>query len=61
LEACSLFFFGMRLTSHLRATALSPPSLLKPWRKIMWTNGWLPIDETSADGLVILTPDPERN
>lgn len=40
---------------------IKPIDLLKNLKpEYVEENGWLPIDETNTDGLVILTPDPER-
>ncbi len=40
---------------------IKPIDLLKNLKQeYVEENGWLPIDETNIDGLVILTPDPER-
>lgn len=40
---------------------VKPMDLLKNLKQdYVLSNGWMPIDETKEDGLVIITPDPER-
>jgi type II secretory ATPase GspE/PulE/Tfp pilus assembly ATPase PilB-like protein len=44
-----------------KAERVKPMDLLKNLKQeYVESNGWLPIDETTADGLIIMTPDPER-
>lgn len=44
-----------------KAERIKPIDLLKNLKQeYVEENGWLPIDETNTDGLIILTPDPER-
>lgn len=53
-------FFGVPY-EPFKADRVKPMDLLKNLKQeYVESNGWLPIDETGADGLVILTPDPER-
>jgi type II secretory ATPase GspE/PulE/Tfp pilus assembly ATPase PilB-like protein len=52
-------FFGVPYENY-RADRIKPAHLLKNLKQeFVLSNGWLPIDETNDDGLVILTPDPE--
>lgn len=44
-----------------KADRIRPIDLLKNMKQeYVIENGWLPIDETATDGLIILTSDPER-
>lgn len=53
-------FFGVPYEAY-KVERIKPMELLKNLKQeYVESNGWLPIDETNADGLVILTPDPER-
>ena len=53
-------FFGVPY-EPFKGDRIKPSELIKNLKQdYVESNGWLPIDETSADGLVILTPDPER-
>ena len=53
-------FFGVPY-EPFKGDRIKPTELIKNLKQdYVESNGWLPIDETSADGLVILTPDPER-
>lgn len=53
-------FFGVPY-EPFKVDRVKPMELLKNLKQeYVESNGWLPIDETGADGLVILTPDPER-
>jgi type II secretory ATPase GspE/PulE/Tfp pilus assembly ATPase PilB-like protein len=53
-------FFGVPYEAY-KAERVKPMDLLKNLKQeYVESNGWLPIDETAADGLVIMTPDPER-
>lgn len=52
-------FYGVRYERH-RPDRIKPMDLLKNLRReFVESNSWLPIDD-SADGLVVLTLDPER-
>jgi len=52
-------FFGVPYEPH-RADRLRPMNLLKNLKyEYVQANGWVPIDETREEGLVIMTPDPE--
>jgi len=52
-------FFGVPYEPY-RADHVRPMNLLKHLKHdYVQSNGWLPIDETREEGLVILTPDPE--
>jgi type II secretory ATPase GspE/PulE/Tfp pilus assembly ATPase PilB-like protein/GAF domain-containing protein len=52
-------FFGVPYEPH-RADRIRPMNLLKNLKhEYVQANGWLPIDETREEGLLILTPDPE--
>ena len=53
-------FFGVPY-EPFKVDRVKPTDLLKNLKQeYVESNGWLPIDETNTDGLVILTPDPER-
>jgi type II secretory ATPase GspE/PulE/Tfp pilus assembly ATPase PilB-like protein len=53
-------FFGVPV-EPFKHDRMKPIDLLKPLkREYVQANGWLPIDDTKEDGLVILTADPER-
>ena len=52
-------FFGVPYEPY-RADRIRPMSLLKHLKhEYVQSNGWIPIDETRDEGLIILTPDPE--
>lgn len=52
-------FFGVPL-ENFKVDRLKPMDLLKNLKPdYVMENGWIPIDETKEDGLVIITPDPE--
>jgi type II secretory ATPase GspE/PulE/Tfp pilus assembly ATPase PilB-like protein len=52
-------FFGVPYEPH-RPDRVRPMNLLKNLKlEYVQANGWLPIDETREEGLIILTPDPE--
>ncbi|MDZ4099431.1 MAG: ATPase, T2SS/T4P/T4SS family, partial [Methylophilaceae bacterium] len=52
-------FFGVPL-ENFKVDRLKPMDLLKNLKpEYVMENGWIPIDETKEDGLVIITPDPE--
>lgn len=52
-------FFGVPYEPY-RADRIRPMSLLKHLKQeYVQSNGWIPIDETRDEGLIILTPDPE--
>jgi type II secretory ATPase GspE/PulE/Tfp pilus assembly ATPase PilB-like protein len=52
-------FFNVPYEPH-RADRLRPMNLLRHLKhEYVQSNGWIPIDETREEGLVILTPDPE--
>lgn len=58
-SALSLFF-GVPY-EPFKTERIKPLELLKNLKQdYVEENGWLPIDDNSSDGLVILTPDPER-
>ena len=53
-------FFGVPY-EPFKVDRVKPMDLLKNLKQeYVESNGWLPIDETANDGLVILTSDPER-
>ena len=53
-------FFGVSL-EPFKADRVKPMDLLKNLKPdYVVANGWLPIDETKEEGLVILTTDPEK-
>jgi type II secretory ATPase GspE/PulE/Tfp pilus assembly ATPase PilB-like protein len=53
-------FFGVPYEPH-RPDRVKPMDLLKNLKQeYVAANGWVPIDENKEEGLVILTPDPER-
>ena len=53
-------FFGVPYESA-KADRVKPMDLLKNLKQeYVLSSGWMPIDETREEGLVILTPDPER-
>jgi len=53
-------FFGVPFEGF-KIDRIRPADLVKILkREYVEANGWLPIDETKEDGLVIMTPDPER-
>jgi type II secretory ATPase GspE/PulE/Tfp pilus assembly ATPase PilB-like protein len=52
-------FFGVPYEPY-RIDRLKPINLLRNLKQeYVQANGWIPIDETKEEGLVILTPDPE--
>lgn len=52
-------FFGVPYEPH-RPDRIRPSNLLKHLKKeYVQSNGWVPIDESREEGLVVLTPDPE--
>jgi type II secretory ATPase GspE/PulE/Tfp pilus assembly ATPase PilB-like protein len=53
-------FFGVSYEPH-KADRMKPMDLLKNLKQdYVLSSGWIPIDETREEGLIILTPDPER-
>jgi len=53
-------FFGVPYEAF-KQDRVKPMDLLRNLKlEYVQANGWLPIDETREDGLIILTPDPER-
>lgn len=53
-------FFGVAL-EPFKVDRVKPMDLLKNLKPdYVMSNGWLPIDETKEEGLVILTTDPEK-
>lgn len=53
-------FFGVPL-EPFKVDRVKPMDLLKNLKPdYVLSNGWIPIDETKEDGLVILTADPEK-
>lgn len=53
-------FFGVGY-EPFKMDRVKPMDLLKPLkREYIDQNGWLPIDETREEGLIIMTPDPEK-
>ncbi|HEY8353646.1 MAG TPA: GspE/PulE family protein [Methylophilaceae bacterium] len=53
-------FFGVPF-EPFRTDRVKPMDLLKNLKQdYVLENGWIPIDETSADGLIIIAPDPEQ-
>jgi type II secretory ATPase GspE/PulE/Tfp pilus assembly ATPase PilB-like protein len=53
-------FFGVPL-EQMKPDRVKPMDLLKNLKPdYVLANGWMPIDETKEEGLVILTPDPEK-
>lgn len=53
-------FFGVNY-EPFKLDRLKPLDLLKPLkREYIEENGWLPIDETKEEGLIVLSCDPER-
>jgi type II secretory ATPase GspE/PulE/Tfp pilus assembly ATPase PilB-like protein len=53
-------FFGVDVEPY-KADRMKPLDLLKNLKQdYVISSGWIPIDETKEDGLIILTPDPER-
>ncbi|HEY0269198.1 MAG TPA: ATPase, T2SS/T4P/T4SS family, partial [Methyloradius sp.] len=53
-------FFGVPV-EPFKHDRMKPMDLLKSLkREYVEANGWLPIDDTKEDGLIILTADPER-
>lgn len=53
-------FFGVPL-EPFKVDRVKPMDLLKNLKPdYVLANGWIPIDETKEEGLVILTPDPEK-
>jgi type II secretory ATPase GspE/PulE/Tfp pilus assembly ATPase PilB-like protein len=53
-------FFAVPFEPY-KADRVRPLDLLKHLKQdYVLSNGWMPIDETKEEGLVILTPDPER-
>jgi type II secretory ATPase GspE/PulE/Tfp pilus assembly ATPase PilB-like protein len=52
-------FFGAPYEPY-RADRIKPMSLLRNLKhEYVQANGWVPIDETREEGLIIMTPDPE--
>ena len=52
-------FFGTPYEPH-RPDRIKPVSLLRNLKpEYIEANGWIPIDESKEDGLIVLTPDPE--
>jgi type II secretory ATPase GspE/PulE/Tfp pilus assembly ATPase PilB-like protein len=53
-------FFGVPLESF-KADRIKPMDLLKNLKPdYVLANGWIPVDETNEDGLIIIAPDPEK-
>ncbi|OAM52369.1 secretion system protein E [Methylovorus sp. MM2] len=53
-------FFGVPFESF-KHDRMKPMDLLKTLKlDYVLANGWIPIDETKEEGLIILTPDPEK-
>ncbi len=53
-------FFGVPFEPY-KPERMKPMELLRNLKQdYVLTNGWVPIDESREEGLVILTPDPER-
>ena len=53
-------FFGVPLESF-KVDRIKPMDLLKNLKPdYVMNNGWIPIDETREDGLIIIAPDPEK-
>ncbi|MCX7627979.1 MAG: ATPase, T2SS/T4P/T4SS family [Methylophilaceae bacterium] len=53
-------FFGVPYEPY-KADRVKPVDLLRNLKQeYVNANGWVPIDETMKEGLIILTPDPER-
>jgi type II secretory ATPase GspE/PulE/Tfp pilus assembly ATPase PilB-like protein len=53
-------FFGVPLESF-KVDRIKPMDLLKNLKPdYVLSNGWIPIDETKEDGLIIIAPDPEK-
>lgn len=53
-------YFGVPLESF-KVDRIKPMDLLKNLKPdYVLSNGWIPIDETKEDGLIIITPDPEK-
>ena len=53
-------FFNVPFETY-KADRVKPMDLLKTLKQeYVLANGWLPIDENNEDGLIVLTPDPER-
>lgn len=53
-------FFSVPL-EKFKADRIKPMDLLKNLKPdYVLSNGWIPVDETKEDGLVIITPDPEK-
>ena len=53
-------FFGVPY-EPFKSDRIKPLGLLRNLKlEYVLANGWLPIDETRDEGLIILTPDPER-
>ncbi len=53
-------FFGVPLESF-KADRIKHMDLLKNLKPdYVLANGWIPVDETSEDGLIIIAPDPEK-
>ena len=53
-------FFGVPFEAY-KADRVKPMDLLKNLKHdYVLTNSWMPIDETKEEGLIILTPDPEK-
>ncbi|HZV97554.1 MAG TPA: ATPase, T2SS/T4P/T4SS family [Methylophilaceae bacterium] len=53
-------FFGVPFEPY-KSDRVKPMDLLKNLKhEYVEANGWMPIDETKEEGLVILTPDPEK-
>ena len=53
-------FFGVPLESF-KVDRIKPMDLLKNLKPdYVLANGWIPVDETKDDGLIIIAPDPEK-
>ncbi len=53
-------FFAVPLENY-KADRIKPMDLLKKLKHdYVLANGWMPIDESKDEGLIILTPDPEK-
>ena len=53
-------FFGVPYEPY-KSERMKPLDLLKTLKQdYVVSNGWLPVDETKEDGLIVITPDPEK-
>jgi len=53
-------FFGVPY-EPLKPDRVKPMDLLKNLKQdYVLSNGWMPVDDTKEEGLIIITPDPER-